>query len=111
MPRYPRGIQVGVANIQFTLYIYFLTLQVMRTREGEAQADGKSVKIRQLGAVVQEVFLEEEATVAEALEAAGLDSDTHKARFNGETVEMDEVPEDGDELFVSSRSGVKGGDE
>lgn len=63
------------------------------------------VSVAQTGEAVITLALEAGTTVETALERAGYAG--HSARVNGETVDNEDILEDGDELFVGKN--VKGG--
>lgn len=66
------------------------------------------VKVARLGGEVKTVALQPDSTVADALEAAGVDSENfNRLRVSGEPVEPEDVVEDGDIITVSG--GMKGG--
>ena len=75
----------------------------------QAESDGDNaieVKIALMGGEVSLVALTAEATVEEALEAAGVDTDRN-VKCNGESVNLSDIVEDGDRLIITDN--VKGG--
>lgn len=66
------------------------------------------VKVARLGSEVKTVALSPDSTVADALEAAGIDTENYnRLRIAGETVELEDIVENGDIVTVSG--GMKGG--
>jgi len=71
----------------------------------KAKATEKLVKIIQLGATVQEVGVDVDATVEECLEAGGFDTNVD-VKCKGDILDMDDIPADGDRLVLADK--VKG---
>ena len=57
-----------------------------------------TVTVSKIGEEVKTIALSEGATVADALSIAGYGG--HSARVNDEAVELDDILEDGDDLWV-----------
>ena len=75
-------------------------------RSASNPEQGIEVTVAVLGGELKKVFLEPGKTVADALEAAGLDPN-QTVKVNGEEVNPDDQPEAGDRLVVTNK--VKGG--
>jgi hypothetical protein len=75
------------------------------TRKSKKDTSIIKVDVAKVSEEVITLALEEGATVSEALDRAGYSG--HSARVNGESVELDDLLEDGDELWVGSN--VKNG--
>lgn len=68
----------------------------------------KKIEVSTLGGEVKIVKVPVDATVEECLEAAGYDyTEGTKVKCDGDEYELDDVPEDGDELYLVK--GSKGG--
>lgn len=80
----------------------------MARRRASAVEELILVKVTRLGSEVKEVSLPKDSTVSQALEAAGLDAEAYnRIRISGESVELEDIVENGDIITVSG--GMKGG--
>lgn len=77
----------------------------MRPASSDADS-GVKVEVLVLGGEVKTVFLGEESTVEDALEAAGV-STSSTVKCRGEVVELNDFVDNGDKLVVTNK--VKGG--
>ena len=75
------------------------------TKKPKGSSEPIKVSVAQTGEAVITLALEAGSTVEQALNSAGYEG--HSARVNGETVDNEDILEDGDELFVGKN--VKGG--
>ena len=63
------------------------------------------VKVVRMPGAVTEVAIEEDATVADALSAAGITlGSTEKVTVNGEAVSLNDVVDDGDRVIVAKEA-------
>lgn len=80
----------------------------MARRTQQEETDTILVKVARAGGTVQEVCLNGNRTVADALRAANIEfDDTSRLRVDGETVELDDELEDGEIVTMSGK--IKGG--
>lgn len=82
--------------------------EYMPRRSNEQTGNGIHVEVAAFGGRVNEVLLQEGATVADALGAAGFPTDS-EVKCNGETYAPTDLVEEGDSLIVVAANKPKGG--